>query len=111
MPTELSETDVFVLLAKRRRRQLLRILRESPTPLTTYELARRIGADEHEEPSKTDVKTVRIALHHHHLPRLDAADVVEYDRTGETVRPGLNFDASVRVLESVSSADLPWSDQ
>lgn len=107
----LTESDIFVLLAKRRRRQLLEILRESDTPLTTVELANRIADRDLETPAAEDRTAVRVVLYHHHLPRLDDADVVVYDEDEETVRPGVNFDTVVDVLERAREFDYTWTDE
>lgn len=109
MTQELSETDVFVLLAKRRRRLILETLRESSTPLRTIELAERVGSHENEALSVEDLRAVYLDLAHNHLPGLHDADVVLYDREDGTVRPGPNFDALVRVLDDVTERDEPWS--
>lgn len=111
MSRELTESDIFVLLAKRRRRLLLRVLRESTTPLTAMELAERIGNREYEAPTAEDRHTVHLSLHHNHLPRLDDAEVVVFDANEGTVAPGLNFDTLVRVLDEVNEGDLPWTDE
>lgn len=100
---DLSDPDVFALLGKRRRRLALRILRESASPLRAMEIARYIGEREYESPATDAVNTVYVSLHHNHLPQLDEAGAVAYDRTEGTVRPGRNFDALVRVLEGVTA--------
>lgn len=102
---------MFVLLAKRRRRQLLRILWESTTPQTARELAERIGEREYESPSIKDQRLIYLSLYHSHLPRLDEADVIVYDEDEGTVVPDVNFDSLVRVLERVGTQDKPWSDE
>lgn len=94
-----TESDIFVLLAKRHRRQLLKILRESETPLTSAELASRIADRDFDNPTVEDRETVHVTLHHSHLPQLAEADVVEYDEIEETIRPGVNFDTVVGILE------------
>ena len=111
MPQELSESDTFVLLAKRRRRLALRVLQESISPLGATELAERIAVREFEDPSSEETTTVYLSLYHNHLPRLAGADAVTYDSDEGTVYPGLNFDALVRMLERVNERDLPWSDE
>lgn len=111
MPQELTESDIFVLLAKRHRRHLLRILRESDTPLLTIELANRVGERAYDSPSAKDRRAVYLALYHNHIPQLEEADVVAYDESEGTVQPGLNFDSVVRVLERADESDLPWSDE
>ena len=111
MPLDLPESEIFVLLAKRRRRLTLRILRESPTTITAAELARQLAFFEHGQPSTEAVRAIHLALYHNHLPRLDEAEVVEHDPDQGTIRPGKNFDTLVRVLERVSEGELPWSDR
>lgn len=111
MASEFSETDAFVLLAKRRRRLALQILQESTTPLPVITLAERIGDRERENPTTEDVQNITLALYHNHLPKLDEASVISYDRNEGTVQPGLNFDSLIRVLETVREGDLPWSDE
>lgn len=111
MPEEPPEPDIFVLLANRRRRLLLRVLREASTPLSTAEVAERIVERECENPSTGDRRAVYLALHHDHLPRLDDAGVITYGEDEGAVAPAVNFDTVVRVLEGVTERDLPWSDQ
>lgn len=99
MPDEPSKSSIFELLASRRRRILLRALRDSRSSLTVGEIADRIGDREYANPTHQDHQTLTLELSHNHLPRLDAASVVVWDRDEGTVRPGANFDAVVRVLE------------
>lgn len=111
MPQELSESEMFVLLANRRRRLAVRILRESTAPTPVIELARRITNRESTDPEPEAVAKVYLTLYHHHLPRLDDAGVVEYDADEGTVRPGVNFTPLVHVVERVRDRELPWSDE
>lgn len=111
MPHGLPESDIFVLLAKRRRRLLLQILRETDTPLMISELANRIAERDIERPTPEDRCAVRIALYHNHLPRLADDDVVVYDEVDETVCPGVNFDTVVSVLDRAAERDRSWTDE
>lgn len=111
MSEELSQSDIFVLLSERRRRLSLRVIRESPTPITIEALTEQVGEREYRNPSAEVLSSVRLSLYHNHLPRLEEAVVVVYDRDQGTVRPGLNFDDVVRALERVTDRDLPWSDE
>lgn len=107
----LTESDIFVLLAKRHRRHLLEILRESDTPLTGDELAARIADRDLEDPTVEDRDAVHVALYHRHLPKLEAADAVVYDDQEETIRPGVNFDTVVGFLERSREFDRSWTDE
>lgn len=111
MPEKLTESDVFVLLAKQRRRLLLRILQESTTPLGTKEIAERIGERESENPSVEEQQSIYVSLYHNHLPRLEEADVVVHDENAGTVAPDLNFDSLIRNLEAADERALSWSSE
>lgn len=109
MPTEITESDMFVLLSNRRRRLALQILREFTTPLTPRELAEQIGKREYEDLSDEERRSVYISLYHNHLPRLEEADVVVYDPDEEKVQPSTNFDDLVHVLDGVKNWESSWS--
>lgn len=66
--------EVLSVLADGRRRQILRYLRESDLPEGIGSIADAIE-DRHGAPPRREL---RIALHHKHLPRLDAAGLIEY---------------------------------
>lgn len=106
-PGSVSETlslDVaFDVLADRRRRHLLDCLRESESPVALGELARDVAARER-GPSDADappeaVDRVHLTLYHSHVPKLAAADVVEYDRERDLVAPSRGSDRVERVLD------------
>lgn len=72
--------DLHNLLANRHSRATLLYFRESSSEVASVsEIAEEIsdqGGEEH----------ARIQLHHYALPRLDAADVVDYDPRSNTAR-------------------------
>jgi hypothetical protein len=77
----------FRLLAAPERRVLLSVLREhdgGPVPVSV--LVREVSTrlDEHELDRSATPENLRIAFHHVHLPKLDAAGVVEW--TDDRVR-------------------------
>lgn len=96
---DLSETEARQLIAdgwddadavsrNGRRRAALAFLRESEGEVTLNDLAAEVAAHETDDdvaPSAGDVDEVGVALHHRHLPRFEAADLVEYDPTAGTV--------------------------
>ena len=69
------------------------------------ELATRIRAAEHDDLSPGELKSIRVSLHHVHLPRLEEAAVVEYDENERTVRHDRNFETLVDWLENVTKGD------
>lgn len=72
-------TTAFRLLARRPRRQLLYLLHQRDDGAASLDaLARRL-AERGSEVGADDPSGLRVALHHVHLPKLDEAEVVEYD--------------------------------
>lgn len=89
---ELVETDgpdwddVLAALSRTRRRRTLSVLAEaSGESLTRGELTRRLLARVTDETSSTvperKVQRVTVQMHHRHLPKLEDADLIEYDGT------------------------------
>jgi DNA-binding transcriptional ArsR family regulator len=76
----------FMLLKNRRRRAVLQTLRERGGESTLSDLAEAVGAEEHDvEPADLTTsqrKRVYVGLYQRHLPKLDDAGVVEFDRRG-----------------------------
>jgi DNA-binding transcriptional ArsR family regulator len=75
------------VLSDRRRREILSVLTDGADQLDLEELARRIVTEERAGSGSDDldVDEVRVVLHHVHLPKLDGADVVDYDPERRTV--------------------------
>ena len=69
---------LFDVLADSRRRRLIALLREHEQAdrLFLDTLSARLAEDANES-----ADDVAVALHHHHLPKLDAAGLVDYDPT------------------------------
>lgn len=78
--------EVYRCLAAARRRWVLAILDDADDPLARSTLAAELFAtDPAGGRSSESVDDVLAALHHVHLPRLDAAGLVTYDRDRRTV--------------------------
>ncbi|WP_436923693.1 DUF7344 domain-containing protein [Halosimplex amylolyticum] len=85
---DLTESELFGVLSERRRRLLLDVLDERTTPLGLRELATGIVAREGGDPDDIEaVRAVEIVLHHKHLPKLNALDVLDYDRDEKQITP------------------------
>jgi len=107
----------MALLADRRRRAVLQYLEDGDGSATLTELAVEIATREaasepnaisdHGGVSARDRRTARISLHHTHIPKLAAADVIDYESDTETVtlrergRALLERDEAVRGLGNV----------
>lgn len=101
--TELTTEDRHKILSNERRRTVLRVLAHDAEVTTLESLATAVAAEETDvdrsdstvdEDAIVDAP-VQIELHHVHLPMLDAAGVVDYDRE------------SKRVERAVPASELP----
>lgn len=85
----LSDDDVFEVLYNRRRRAVVRHLREWGGSGSVSDLAERIAADENDttvqQLSSYERKRVYVALYQNHLPKMDDLGVVDYDKNRGTV--------------------------
>ncbi|WP_440771116.1 DUF7344 domain-containing protein [Natronorubrum sp. DTA28] len=85
----------FDLLADRRRRAVLEYLDDTDEPVSLNELADHVALEEQGwargaiagcgDALLGTRRRVRISLRHHHVPKLAAADVVEFDLEANTV--------------------------
>ncbi|SFR37585.1 DUF7344 domain-containing protein [Halogeometricum limi] len=82
--------DTLRILSQQRRLAIVTALKEADEPLTTDELAREVAFRElgiyPSELTESQLRKIRLSFHHVHLPKLVAADVVEYTPSGDTVR-------------------------
>lgn len=82
--------EMFDVLGSGRRRRLLYYLKDMEGTETTLERAvRALNAFDSSRDPPGDVprrQSIRVSLAHNHLPRLDAANVLEYDHRSGGVR-------------------------
>lgn len=83
-PETASQRDrTFELLSSERRRLAMRVLCDESMPCDLGTLARKVAACEQgvrsDDVTRAERDTVAASLHHAHLPKLDARDVVTYD--------------------------------
>nr|WP_049918681.1 hypothetical protein [Haloferax larsenii] len=88
--------EVFGALASVHRRRLLMDLRNGHIP--HLQRATRVVADG----GRTDSEQLEVALFHTHLPKLDDAGFVTWNRQTGTIEPGPRFDDVEPVLELLS---------
>lgn len=83
--------DAFSLLADRRRRLLLSVMRSYGEEVTLPDAAEEVAARETgytvQNISAERVKEVYLSLYHDHLPRLVDAGLLEYDQERDLVAP------------------------
>ena len=90
---QLSENELldtlYKTLANRKRRSVLRYLTDHPEPIPTSQLATEIATLEHGSDSSTILTEqqahTHVSLLHVHLPVLDGAGLVSWDRDSDIV--------------------------
>jgi hypothetical protein len=103
----LSQSTIFDVLSSRRRRAVLRLLRETDESLDLTALTEQIAADEvgvsvDDLPSQAR-KRVYVSLYQTHIPRLEDVGLVEYDSdTGIVTRTELATAIDPYLTEDIS---------
>ena len=107
----LSQDLVYDILSSPRRRYVLYYLRQVDEPIELTALAEQVAAWENEtDPdSLTDQerKRVYVSLYQTHIPKLDDAGIVDYDKDDGTVTLGPGATAIDEYLQQ-SSVETPW---
>ncbi|SER20439.1 DUF7344 domain-containing protein [Natrinema salaciae] len=110
----LTEDELFELLANQRRRHIMHTLMQEDDRLDIGDLSQEIAAWEDdlafEEVSSTDRKRVYTALQQSHLPKMDNAGVLEFDRDRGTIEPTPALEDVEIYMDVVRGRELPWSD-
>lgn len=109
-----SREEVFDILSNQRRRHTLHYLHQGDEEVDLNELSRQISAWENgvepEEITHRDRKTVYTALRQTHLPKMDDADVVNWDPNRGYIEPAEEFEDIQVYLEVVPKHEIPRSD-
>lgn len=85
-PADEPSTDVaFSVLADEHRRLAVEALFGREEPIALSDLAAAVADRDSEESSGRSEREITTALHHVHLPKLDDADLVDYDAAATTV--------------------------
>ncbi|MFW6000274.1 MAG: DUF7344 domain-containing protein, partial [Halorubrum sp.] len=112
---EISEDDLFDVLANQRRRFAVHLLkRESDDAVKIGEMAEQIAAWENgidpAEISSSERKRVYTALQQSHLPKMDDAGVVEFNKARGVVEPTPALTDVDVYLDVVEGREIPWSE-
>lgn len=117
----ISTDEIFFLLKNRRRRSVIEYLLDAGGQAQFDDLVVAIAAREKEkaveEITYKERKSVHTSLYQSHLPKLQEAGVVEYDRRSgsvvltdaiEAIRPYLDVSESGDVASTTDRFDRPW---
>ena len=109
---QLSQDEVFEVLKSPRRRYALYYLRQQGGESELSDLTEQVAAWENETTpaalTTEQRKRVYISLYQTHLPKLDEANVVEYDRDEGVVRLSDRASDLDLYLGDVSREEFPW---
>lgn len=110
---QLSEDDLFDMLSNRRRRDVIDLLEGRTQALELGTMATRIAARENEieetAVSREERKRVYTALQQSHLPKMDAAGLIEFDKQKAVINPMPPLDAAGGYLTETRKTEPPWS--
>lgn len=104
---------MYKMLANQRRRYTIHYLKEQGESVPLGLLAEQVGAwelDTHpDELSSDERKTVYTALQQRHLPKMDDAGILEFDKRAGVVEPTDSLGSIDIYAEIVESGEFPWS--
>lgn len=115
MGESLPQDDVFKMLSNPRRRHVVHYLAQQETDdrIPLRDLSRQVAAWENNidplEVTSAQRKRVYTALHQSHLPKLDDADVVDFDEDRSIVEPTDSLSNLQIYMEVVPHNEIPWS--
>ncbi|WP_126661954.1 DUF7344 domain-containing protein [Haloterrigena salifodinae] len=103
----LSPDETFHILQTFRRRESIRYLLREDGPVKMRDVAEHVAAREHEttvaELTSAQRQRVYIPLYQSHLPKLDTAGVIEYDKPRGIVRPTERLESFRPYLEAAAA--------
>lgn len=109
-----SEDELFDVLSNKRRRFAVHLLKREEEGVEIGRMAEQIAAWENDigmaEISGTERKRVYTALQQSHLPKMDRAGVVEFDKARGTIEPTPALDAVDLYLDVVEESEIPWNE-
>lgn len=113
----LSTETVCELISNARRRAVIRHVTalDGEQTIEMGDLSRAIAGEEHDIPPATvsaeQRKTVYVSLLQNHLPKLDAAGVVDWNDRSGTVARGQSVDELAALVEGIERACEPEHEQ
>jgi hypothetical protein len=105
--------QVFDVLKNQRRRYVLEYLNDADEAVSLSEIAEQIAAWENEKDvkqiSSSERKRVYVGLYQCHLPKMDALDVVSFNKPRGIIELGDNVDELYTYLDRTEEAERePW---
>jgi hypothetical protein len=112
-PRHLSRDEVFDILSSQRRRSVIHFLKQHGSSVELQELSTQLAAWETGKPSDQitgdERKRVYTSLQQVHLPKMDANDIIEFDKQEGVIELTSTTDSLDIYFDVVSANDIPWS--
>jgi len=107
--TTIGFDSLLGLCQHQHRRIVLRTLAEEQRELTLTDLTKTVLKYNHQTPiteaSEDVITTIRLSLHHNHLPKLASEGLIEYDPERRLVKPTERLDQVQPTLSTILDAD------
>ena len=101
--------QVFGILKNQRRRYVLKYLHEADGQASLSDIAEQIAAWENDKEvrqiSSSERKRVYVGLYQCHLPKMDGADVIDFNKPRGTIEIGKNADSVYTYLDTGDGDD------
>lgn len=101
------------MLSSRRRRYALHVLKGTESPVEIGDVAEQVAAWEYDtevaKVSYDERKRVYTALQQSHLPKMDDANVVQFDKNRGLVEPTPALEDVEVYMDVVKGNEIPWS--
>ncbi|MFW5905545.1 MAG: DUF7344 domain-containing protein [archaeon] len=108
-----SEDDLFEVLSNRRRRYAVHAIKQEGEAVELGDVAERVASWEYDvaesELSYDERKRVYTALQQSHLPKMDDAGIVAYDKERGVIEPQPALEDADVYLDIVQGREIPWS--
>ncbi len=103
--------QVFAILKNQRRRYVLQFLYEADGKVSLSDVAEQIAAWENSKDIKqitsSERKRVYVGLYQCHLPKMDGADVVSFNKPRGTIELGANAEALYKYIDTGEDVEEP----
>ncbi|MFC5135706.1 MULTISPECIES: DUF7344 domain-containing protein [Haloferacaceae] len=110
---EITDDELYEVLANQRRRFAVHLLKREEQRMEIGEMAEQIAAWENDvepvEITGNERKRVYTALQQSHLPKMDRAGVVEFNKDRGVVEPTVALENIDLYMDVVEGKEIPWS--
>ena len=111
--TKIPEDVLFDVLSNQRRRFAVHLLKQESETVEIGDMAEQIAAWENEvdtaELTGSERKRVYTALQQSHLPKMDRAGVVEFNKDRGVIEPTPALENVDLYMDVVKGNEIPWS--